>query len=190
MRVTVMIAGTALALAGCTVQQGNETANAAGANAAADMTPEGPSMTAQLFGGGKPMPLTLQEAHPSGMVLQLTSIQAKETETIIGVTAMNGDSDEQQLNQWPNNRNAFLLTATGERLHLSPPPANPELAVGSGQRMNGELVFLGRLPQSDTVTLVLNDGTINRNRYDNSPSFRLAIPLQSAAFSDDGSKKN
>ena len=177
------------ALVACDFRQGNETANAADNNAAADMTPEGPSMTAQLFGGGKPMPLTLQGSHPGGMVLQLTSIQAKPTETVIGVTAINGDTDEQKLNAFPNNRNAFLIASNGERFYLSPPPGNPEMAIAPGQRMTGELVFLGRLPQGQTATLVLNEGNTSTNRYDNTPSFSLSLPLQDAAFSDDGSKK-
>ena len=39
------------------------------------------------------------------------------------------------------------LVANGERLYLSPRQANPELRVGAGQRMEGELVFIDRLPE-------------------------------------------
>jgi hypothetical protein len=180
----------ALLVGGC--GGGNEAANSTAAvgNNAQDMTPEGPSLAGRLFGGGQSVPLTIQMAHPNGLVLQLTSIQVKETETVIGVTVINGDSDEQILNQFPNNRNGYLLAANGERLFLSPPTANPELRVGAGQRMQGELVFLGRLEKGPGATLVLNDGSDIANKYSNSPGFRVAITPPAAAFSDDGSKKN
>lgn len=185
----LMVVSTALALAvaGC---GGTGNATAAADGNAQDLTPEGPGLIAKLFGGGKPVPLTIQNAHPGGLVLQLTSIQAKATETVVGITVINGDSDEQQLNQWPNNHNAYLLAGNGERLLLSPPQANPELRVGAGQRMQGELVFLGRLEPGAGATLVLNDGSDISNKYSNSPGFRIAIPLPETAFSDDGSKKN
>jgi hypothetical protein len=180
-----------VALAGCGGGGGSEPAANGSAQAnAQDLTPEGPSLASQLFGGGKPMPLSLQNAHSGGLVLQLNAIQAKATETVIRVTVINGDSDEQQLNQWPNNHNGYLLASNGERLYLSPPTANPELRVGAGQRMEGELVFLGRLSPGAGATLVLNDGRDISSVYSNSPGFRIPIPLQSAAFSDDGSKKN
>lgn len=180
----------AVALAACSVGSEQQAAkdDVAGENAV-DLTPEGPGLGAQLFGGGKPMPLTVQVTSPGGMVLQLTSIQAKPTETVVGVIAINGDDDEQKLNAWPNNKQAYIITSSGERLYLSPPQANPELQVGAGQRMEGQLVFLGRLPQGGGGTLILNDGDINTNQYDNSPGFRIPLPLKAAAWSDDGSKK-
>jgi hypothetical protein len=180
---------TAAATAGCSqpAAPGNATADAN----AQDLTPEGPSVSARLFGGGKPVPLSIQNAHPGGLVLQVTSIQSKPTETVIGVTVINGDSDEQMLNQWPNSRNDYLLSANGERLYLSPPTANPELRIGAGQRMEGELVFLGRLQEGSTgATLVINEGRDISSVYSNSPGFRIPIPLNQTAFSDDGSKKN
>lgn len=180
----LLIPALALLIAGC--GSGDDVATN---NAAADLTPEGPSLTAQLFGGGKPMPLSLQSAHPAGMVLQLTSIQAKPTETVIGVIAINGSEREQWLNRFSNNRRAFIVASNGERFYLSPPPTNTDLAVQPNQRMEGELVFIGRLPKEGSATLVLNDGQNMSNRFDTSPGFRIDLPLEQAAFSDDGSKK-
>jgi FtsP/CotA-like multicopper oxidase with cupredoxin domain len=189
-RLMVATVAACVALAGCGGGGEQAAPNASASANAQDMTPEGPGLAAQLFGGGKPMPLTLQNAHPGGLVLQVNSIQAKATETVIRVTVINGDTDEQMLNQFPTNRNGYLLASNGERLYLSPPTANPELRIGAGQRMEGELVFLGRLSQGGGATLVLNDGRDISSVYSNSPGFRIPIPLQSAAFSDDGSKKN
>ena len=154
-----------------------------------DLTPEGPSLTARLFGGGKPVPLSIQNAHPTGVVLQLTSVQAKASETVIGITVINSDNDEQSLNRWANQKDSYLLAANGERLYLSPPQANPELKVGPGQRMEGELVFIGRLPETGGATLILNEGRDTSSEYTTRPGFRIPIQLPETAFSDDGSKK-
>lgn len=179
-------------LAGCSMgsDDGSADANALASGNSADLVPEEAGVLDQLIGGGKPVPLTTQFAHPGGMVVQLTSLQAKPTETVIGMTIINGDTDEQQLNAFPNNRNGFIVTGGGEKFFLSPPPTNPELRIQPGQRMEGQLVFLGRLPKGQNATLVLNETSSPANRYSNQPGFRLELPLTDAAFSDDGSKKN
>jgi hypothetical protein len=56
--------------------------------------------------------------------------------------------------------------------------------------MEGELVFIGRLPESGGATLILNDGSDTSSEYTTRPGFRIPIQLPEAAFSDDGSKKN
>jgi hypothetical protein len=180
--------GLAMALAACGPGGQGNSAATADANQQ-DLTPEGPSLTAKLFGGGKPVPLSIQNAHPTGVVLQLTSVQAKASETVIGITVINSDNDEQSLNRWANQKDSYLLAASGERLYLSPPQANPELKVGAGQRMEGELVFIGRLPESGGATLILNDGSDTSSEYTTRPGFRIPIQLPETAFSDDGSKK-
>lgn len=178
-------------LVACSVgDDGSADANALASGNGATLRPEEAGMIDQLIGGGRPVTLSTQATHPGGMVLQLTSLQAKPTETVIGITAINGDTDEQKLNVWPNNRNAFIVSGNGERFYLSPPPTNPDLTIQPGQRMEGQLVFLGRLPEGQSATLVLNETNSTTNRYDNSPGFRIDLPLSNAAFSDDGSKKN
>ena len=59
-------------------------------NATADMTSEGPGLPTRLFGGGKPMPLDTQQQAANGTILYITSIQAKPTETVLGVKVVNG----------------------------------------------------------------------------------------------------
>ena len=169
---------------------GGGNAAAGEGNEATDLVPEKGVNVASLWGGGEAMPVDVQMAHPSGMVLQLTSLQAKPTETVIGITVVNGDEDEHKLNGYPNSKDGYILSGTGEKFYLSAPPTNPELSVAGGQRMEGELVFLGRLPKDQNALLILNDGDNLANEYDTTPGFRLELPLRSAAFSDDGSKKN
>lgn len=184
------VAATGL-LTGCSLRdEPEQTASGATANETADLTPEKGVNVAALWGGGKPMPLDVQMTHPSGMVLQLTSLQAKPTETVVGITVVNGDDDEHELNGYPHSKDGYIVSGTGEKFFLSPPATNPELSVAAGQRMEGELVFLGRLPKGQNALLILNDGDNLTNEYDTTPGFRLELPMQSAAFSDDGSKKN
>ena len=54
--------------------------------------------------------------------------------------------------------------------------------------MDAELVFLGELRDNDTATLIVNREPDEQREYFG--GFRITLPLESAAFSDDGSKKN
>ncbi|MXO75462.1 hypothetical protein GRI40_09570 [Altererythrobacter aerius] len=159
------------------------------ADAQQDLTPEGPSILSKLVGGGKPMPLDIQQAHPNGVILQINSIQAKPSETVIVATITNGDDGEQTLNRG-NSKNTYIVAGDGSKLYLSPPTANPRLQIPAGQRMQAELVFLGRLTSADGATLIINDGNQTDSQYTSTPGFRVPLPLSEAAFSDDGSKKN
>jgi hypothetical protein len=70
------------ALAGCGQQAADQATQSvdplsAGATAASD--------TETLWASGERKPLDIQAAHPNGVVLQLTSLQSRPTETVIGV---------------------------------------------------------------------------------------------------------
>lgn len=177
----------AFALAACSVSE-TEPDTAPDGEEAADLTPEGPSMTARLFGGGEPVMLDVQQAHANGLVLQLDTIQAKPTETVIAATVINGDDRENSLNKY-SNKNTYIVSADGSKLYLSPPTSNEKLQVPAGQRMQAELVFLGRLSPDGPATLIVNDGSDTDNQHTNQPGFRIPLPLTQAAFSDDGLKK-
>lgn len=183
----IALASLAL-LAACGVKE-TTTSDDATSSEAADLTPEGPSILSKLVGGGKPMALDIQQAHPNGVVLQLDSIQAKPSETVITATITNGDDSEQSLNR-NNSKNTYIVTGDGTKLYLSAPTANPRLEIPAGQKMQAELVFLGRLPAGDSATLFVNNGDSIDNEYTTQPGFRIPLPLADAAFSDDGSKKN
>jgi len=169
----------AMALAACGQEGG------ASENNAASVTGDAPTGTAAagaptLWGDGKPMPLEIQTAHPNGVVLQLTSIQSRLTETVVGVRVINGRDRSVELNRFNNNRDGYLALDTGERLYLSPPPSNARLNIEAGQTLEGELVFLGRLPPTQTAVLVLNENSQTDNQYTTTPGFRINLPLGSA----------
>lgn len=178
---SVILLAAVMALAACNqAGDGNETANAV----QDPTTPGGVTATtggATLWNGGQAKPLEIQVAHPNGVVLQVTSLQSRQTDTAVGIRVINGRDREIDLNRFPNNRNGFLLMESGERLFLSPPPSNSRLTVPAGQTFEGELVFLGRLPQVRTGVMVLNDQSSGDNQYSTTPGFRIDLPLTDAA---------
>jgi len=137
--------------------------------------------TGSLWRGGALVPLDIQAPHPNGTVLQVTSLQSRPTETVVGVRVINGDDREIQLNRYNNNRNGFIVVDSGERIYLSPPASNRTLSIQAGQTMEGELVFLGRLPEGRTGILILNENSSVDSEYTNTPAFRINLPLQAAA---------
>ncbi len=176
----ILLAG-ALALAACNSDGGgNESANVV----QNPTTPGGVTASSgatNLWNGGQVKPMDAQVAHPNGVVLQVTSLQSRQTDTAVGIRVINGRDREIDLNRFPNNRNGFLLLESGERLFLSPPPSNARLTVPAGQTFEGELVFLGRLPQVRTGVMVLNDQSSGDNQYTTSPGFRIDLPLTEGA---------
>lgn len=181
-----MIAAVTLLLPACSVKDAGDNVQSAATGNAADLTPEGPSIASKLFGGGKPMPLDVQHQSANGMILYVTSVQAKPTETVVGVKVVNGADRDIEL-RWTDQKT--FLVAGGQKFYVSPPLENRNLKVTQGTTMQGELIFLGRLPENAAVTLVLNDGQSD-GQYNATPGVSLPLPVTAAAFSDDGSKKN
>ncbi len=185
MRIWITATSIALGLAGCGQPTAPAATDAADANAA-NMTPEGPSLAGRLFGGGKAMPLSQQKVLQNGMVVNLTSFQAKADESVLGVRIVNGAERDVDLD-WSDHKT--FLVAGGQKYWLSPPVENKDLKVTQGSKMEGELVFLGAIPKGATVTLVVNDG-MSDMQYSSNPGFSMPLNVTETAWSDDGSKKN
>lgn len=185
MRQLVVIAVTALSLTACG-KPSDDKATAQSETNAADLTPQGPGLGARLFGGGKPVALAQQKVLQNGMVVNLTSFQAKADESVLGVRIVNGAERDVDLD-WSDHKT--FLVANGQKFWLSPPVENKDLKVTQGSKMEGELVFLGAIPKGATVTLVVNDG-MSDSQYSAQPGFSMPLEATEAAWSDDGSKKN
>lgn len=177
---TVALALGVLVLTACQQQEAEPAATEAVSDApAAPADAEPSSGSANLWQGGAQVPLDIQVAHPNGVVLQLTSLQSRDTETVVGVRVINGDDKEIDLNRF-NNRDGYIVIGTGERLYLSPPVSNAKLSVQPGQTLEGELVFLGRLPQAQSAVLVLNENSSADSEHTQVPGFRINLPLAGA----------
>lgn len=177
----VIVLGASLVMAGCGREErpADETATAPVASdtsGPAAPAPQPAPRSSSLWAGGEAVPLDVQVAHPNGVVLQLTSLQSRETETVVGVRILNGNNNEVQLNRF-NNRQGYIVVESGERIYISPPAGNTALAIQPGQTLEGELVFLGRLPRSQSAVLVLNENSATDNRFTPTPSFRIDLPL-------------
>lgn len=174
-----------MALAAC--GPGTDEAAAPAENAAATNAPPAKmpadGTTSALWRGGESVPLDIQVAHPNGTVLQLTSLQSRQTETAVGIRVINGDNREVRLNRFNRNRDGYIVVDSGERIYLSPPTSNSDLTVQPGQTMEGELIFLGRLPQAQSAILVLNENSATDNEHTDTPGFRINLPLQEVAAS-------
>ena len=181
-----------MALAAC--GQGTDEAAAPAENAAATnaspakMPADG--TTSALWRGGESVPLDIQVAHPNGTVLQLTSLQSRQTETAVGIRVINGDNREVRLNRFNRNRDGYIVVDSGERIYLSPPTSNSDLTVQPGQTMEGELIFLGRLPQAQSAILVLNENSATDNEHTDTPGFRINLTLQEVAASSPAAGTN
>lgn len=172
--------GALLLTSACGQEQAGQSAAPAGAEGQAASQAAAPAASSSLWRGGEQVPLDLQVAHPNGVVLQLTSLQSRDTETVVGVRVINGDDKEVSLNRF-NNRDGYIVVESGERLYLSPPTGNTRLAVQPGQTLEGELVFLGRLPSTQSAILVLNENSSADSEHTQVPAFRIDLPLASLA---------
>lgn len=175
----VALSAATLALAACQQQQ----ATPADGNTAQAAAPAGTETAAAAAGGaklwnnGEARPLDVQVAHPNGTVLQLTSLQSRQTETVVGFRVINGRDRDVELNRFNSNRAGYLVLDNGERLYLSPPATNTRLTIPAGQTFEGELVFLGRLAPVKSAVLVLNENSSADNQYTTTPQFRIDLPL-------------
>ncbi|TKD49923.1 hypothetical protein [Sphingomonas baiyangensis] len=191
MKRALPLAALALTLAACSTRE--EDADAAPAEQvtastnAADLTPEEAGIFDKLFANGEPVRLSLEQVHPNGGVLKVNAIQVKPTETVLNVTYVNGHTRPVDLNWLRNSKRTFLL-AGDRKFIISPPQLNEEIEVASGATMTGDLVFIGAVPQTDRLQLVINENGSTSDGASN-PKFILDIPATTAFWSDDGSKK-
>lgn len=177
----------ALLLASC---GDGETAESAGEQEQGEnLIPEEAGFFDSIFADGSAQLLGEQAVHENGSMLQLHSVQVKPTETILNVTLINGRDREVSFNRFGDGDNSFIVSGSGVKLVLSPPPDNMKLLVQPKQSMDAQLVFLGELPAGQQAQLVLNEGQSATGKFADSPGYRVTIPLSGEAFGDDGSKK-
>lgn len=187
----LLIATALLALAACSVKsdeeaKGGESARATAGENAADLTPEEAGIFDKLLNDGKPMKLGLEKVHANQSVLKLNSIQVKPTETVVNFTIVNGHERSIQL---ANSDKSTYILVGNRQFFVVPPIDNKRLSVQSGQTMTGDLVFIGAVPQADSISVVFNGRYGSDTDYASDPTFKFDIPNASTAYSDDGSKK-
>lgn len=68
---------------------------------------------ADTWNAGETKPLSVQVVHPSGTVLQLTSIQSRDMDTAVGIRVINGRERDVDLNRFNNRRNGLFAARNG-----------------------------------------------------------------------------
>ena len=134
-----VVSASFLALAACQQEAAapvqNGTAPAEAGNAAPAQG--GNQATANLWNDGAAKPLDTQVAHPNGTVLQLTSLQSRPTDTVVGFRVINGRERDVELNRFNSNQRGYLVLDNGERLYLSPPATNTRLSIPAARPLKG-----------------------------------------------------
>ena len=183
MRHICTVAALALVIGGCSVKRDDTATDGDVSAPEAASAPEPDRIAADSTA----MPLDIAATHPDGMALQLHSIEARPTETILTLTMVNNADAERTLNG--RNGGTYIFGPDGAKLVLSAPSTNTELAIPPGQSLQADLVFQGGLAQGGAATLITNNGEDAENRYSRYPGFRVSIPMQEAAFTKGGAKK-
>ncbi len=129
---------------------------------------------------GEGDPIEVQLVHPAGVVLEVLSFSRSGDHTLVNIRVMNGRERDIELAGLGDN--SYLLTDSGEKLLLVKSPTNTDLTVPAGKVMDGALVFAGKLPPSDNVSLVLNATDTADNVYSARPRFEAVLPLDSAGM--------
>ncbi len=123
-----------------------------------------------------PRTLDIQDAHPNGTSVRLSSASFHEDHVQVVATVTNGGDRTTSLAQW----DAALVDDRNVTYRLSPPPANPRLEVPPATSQEYRLVFLGRLsPEATTLSLIFNrNAEGNGNEVSRAPFMRLGpIPV-------------
>ncbi|GGB55112.1 OmpA family protein [Blastomonas aquatica] len=133
-----------------------------------------------ILGGGDGTPVDIQEAHPSGVVLNVRTIRIDGERTAVDLTVINGRDREIRLNQ--GRENSYVLGDGGEKLLLVPPSGNTTLAVPGTRATDMTLVFEGAASGSGNITLVLNENG-SLESYSNNPRFQISLPVSGSGGS-------
>ncbi|QPC42049.1 hypothetical protein HW532_04590 [Kaustia mangrovi] len=134
----------------------------------------------------EPVDMDLDMRHGNGTHVFLRSLDWSDTELRIGIRVINSNEKDVMLNYVDST---YVLTADGDPLVLVPPESDESLSVAGRSTVEGNLVFMGKVPTSGEMSLILNDkGDGGDNEVTNRPRFEFVLP--SDAIEDAASKKN
>lgn len=125
----------------------------------------------------RPQTLDRQVNHPNGTVLRVTELTFFDDHMQVHVVVTNGNTRAVELNRFGRT---LLRDERGVVYRVSTPPENPDLEVQPGGKLDGNLVFLGRInPEAQRLTLVVNDGFDNGSEHTVGPTMVVAdLPVQ------------
>lgn len=126
--------------------------------------------------------LDIQQRHPNGTLLRVLGITSTATTTTVEIEAINGFTDEIEL----NSIGIHLADDLGNGYNFVEPQKNAKLALPPAGTLTGTLTFLGKVDEeAGKLRLLLNtydfDDTVDvENEYEfaSSPAFQIDdIPI-------------
>ncbi|WP_292106891.1 OmpA family protein [Brevundimonas sp.] len=129
-------------------------------------------------GDGPGGDLGAQVIHPSGVVLQVLSVEVGRDATQVSVRIINGR--DRSVNLISGDESSYLLTDSGEKLLIIPPATNERLSIPAGQTLDGVLAVAGAPPRGGDVVLVLNERGSSDNIHSEAPRMEVRLPLGGA----------
>lgn len=130
--------------------------------------------------------LAIEQRHPNGSVLRLTSLEVEASAITVGIEVVNGSGDAFGLS--PGGAEVTLTDDLGGVYEYLRPEDNPDLEIEARGTLTGELVYFGVVdPEAATLLLQtsVNPGTEVGTVFDPStespnepfPHFSVEIPL-------------
>lgn len=105
--------------------------------------------------GGDPTPLAIEQRHPNGSVLRVTSLTVEPNAIRVALQVVNGDTRDLTLGFIGNT--VTLTDDVGGVYEFIEPPDNPDLEIQPRGTLTGELVFFGVLnPGASSLRLQTN----------------------------------
>lgn len=126
-------------------------------------------------------PVTLAAASLSGVTVGVTDVSFGDIRIGIGIVAANMRSSDRNLGG--GSTETYLIDDLDNRYVLMEQPSNSRLSMGRFERLEGQLVFAGRVhPDATNLTLVMNGDTDPTNEFSSVPFFSFGpIPLDGTA---------
>lgn len=119
--------------------------------------------------------LGAQVIHPSGVILQVLSIEVGRDASQVSARIINGLDRAVSLNN--ADEGSYLLMDNGEKLLIIPPATNERLSIPAGQTIDAVLAVAGAPPRGADVVLVLNERGSADNVRSSTPRLEVRLPL-------------
>ena len=147
----------------------------AAAPVAAVPAPTPAAAPAATVAAPKRVPLAVQGVAPAGVTVRVKAVEIGADATVLDVSISfaNRITDTTMLAL----ADTYLQDESGARLHIKRPDNNRDITIREGERLDGQLVFMGAVaPSARKLKLVFNEG----NQGDNivAPGLVVDLPLQ------------
>jgi hypothetical protein len=174
----LVLAGAAGWLVGCSEKAAAPTLPTLAAPASPNTPPPAAPNPKAAAVATRSLPLNVQGVASAGVTVRVKGIELGEDATVLKVSISYASRIASTTTMALTD--TFLEDEKGNRLMLKRPEDNRDLSIRDGDTMDGDLVFLGRVPPgAATLKLVFNDSNQPDNVAGPGLVMLLAIPPRS-----------